>query len=92
MDRYYLGLTGSLLFAAYFIGRLAHAPEHMTRLLLFSAAPAFEVLTVWQVVRAPGDWVNYFWAAALGLTLLAALQVALRVGWFRRLLARARRA
>jgi hypothetical protein len=88
----YLGLTGSLLFAAYFIGRLAHAPERMITVLLFSAAPAFEVLTVWQAVQAPGDWVNYFWAAALGLTLVGALLFALRVRWFRRLLARARRA
>ena len=90
--QYYLGLTGSLLFAAYLICRLVQAPERMTTVLLFSAAPAFEVLMVWQVVQAPGDWVNYFWAAALGLTLLGGLLVVLRVRWFRRLLARARRA
>lgn len=54
-------------------GRLAHVPERMTTVLLFSAAPAFEVLMVWQAIRAPGDWGNYFWAAALGLSLLGAL-------------------
>jgi len=90
--QYYLGLTWSLLFAAYFIGCLAHAPERMSTVLLFSAALALEVLMVWQVVQAPRDWVNYFQAAELGLALLAGLLFVLRVRWFRRLLARARRA
>ena len=55
-----LGLIASLLFAAYFICRLAHAPERMTTLILFSTAMAFQVDSVWAIARAPGDWVNYF--------------------------------
>jgi hypothetical protein len=90
--RNYLQLTWSLLFVAYFIGRLAHAPERITMPLFFIVAQAFEADTVWGAVQAPGDWVNYFNAAALGLAILAALLVVLRVRWFRRLLARARRA
>jgi hypothetical protein len=90
--RYYLQLTWSLLFAAYFIGGLAHAPERITMPLVFIVALAFEADTVWLAVQAPRDWVNYFDAAVLGLLLVAALLVVLRVRWFRRLLARARRA
>jgi len=90
--QYYLRLLSGLLLVAYLTCCLVHAPARMTTLLMFSTALAFEVDSVWQVAQAPGDWVNYFWAAALGLTLLAALLVALRVRWFRRLLARARRA
>jgi hypothetical protein len=82
----------ALLAAAYFTCRVVHAPERMTTVLLFTTALAFQVYTFWQVAQAPGDWVNYFWATVLGLTLLTALLAALRVRWVRRLLARARRA
>jgi hypothetical protein len=86
--RHYLDLVSGLLFAALCIGLLAHASGRMTTRLAFSTGLAFEVGSVWQVVHAPGNWVNYFWAAVLGFTLLAAL----RVRWFRRLLGPARRA
>jgi hypothetical protein len=84
--QHYLDLVAALFAVAYFIGHLAHAPERMTTLLLFSTALALEVGSVWQVAQAPGDWVNYFWAAALGLTLL----VGVLAQWFPRLLPRAR--
>lgn len=90
--RDYLQLTWSLLFAAYFIGSLAHAPERITLPLLFIVAPAFEADLVWAAVQAPRDWMNYLDAAVLGLALVAVLLSALRVRWFRRLLAHARRA
>ena len=90
--RYYLQLTWSLLFAAFFIGSLAHAPERITMPLLFISAPVFEADLVWAAVQAPRDLMNYLDAAVLGLALVAILLFALRVRWFRRLLARARRA
>ena len=90
--RYYLQLTWSLLFVAFFIGSLAHAPERITMPLFFIVALAFEADTVWATVQAPRDWMNYLDAAVLGLALVAALLFALRVRWLRRLLARARRA
>jgi hypothetical protein len=90
--RYYLQLTWSLLFLVYFIGSLAHAPERITMSLFFIVALAFEADTVWATVQAPRDWMHYLDAAVLGLALVAALLFALRVRWFRRLLARARRA
>lgn len=90
--RYYLQLTWSLLFVAYFIGCLANAPERITMPLFFITALAFEADTFWGAVQAPRDWVNNFGAAVIGLALVVALLVVLRVRWFRRLLARARRA
>jgi hypothetical protein len=87
-ERPYLDLVSGLLFVALCIGLLAHASERMTTRLAFSTGLAFEVGSVWQVVHAPGNWVNYFWAAVLGFTLLAAL----RRRWFRRLLGPARSA
>jgi len=80
--RHYLDLVSGLLFVALCIGSLAHASERMTTRLAFGTGLAFEAGAVWQVVLFPGNWVNYFWAAVLGFTLLAAL----RVRWFRRLL------
>ena len=50
----------------------------MTALLVFGSGLALEVLNVWQIVRAPGEWVNYVWAVLLGLVLLAPPLVALR--------------
>jgi hypothetical protein len=90
--RYYLQLTWCLLFAVYFIGSLAHAPERITMPLFFIVALAFEADTVWATVQAPRDLMYYLDATVLGLALVACLLFALRVRWFRRLLARARRA
>ena len=90
--RYYLQLTWILLFLAFFIGSLAHAPERITMPLLFIVILTFEADTVWATVQAPRDLMNYLDAAVLGLVLVAALLFVLRVRWFRRLLARARRA
>ena len=44
--QYYLDLVSALLAAAYFICRLARAPERTTTLLLFSTALALEVGSV----------------------------------------------
>jgi hypothetical protein len=74
----YLQLTWSLLFAACFLSRLVHAPARMTTLLVFGSGLALEVLNVWQVAQAPGEWVNCVWAVLLGLVLLAPPLVALR--------------
>jgi hypothetical protein len=84
----YLQLTWSLLFVTYFTSRLLHAAARMTTPLMFSTALVLEGLTVWQAAQAPGDWVNYMWAALLGLVLLAALLVR----WFPRLQSHARKA
>jgi hypothetical protein len=84
----YLQLAWSLLLGAYFIGRRVRAPARITSPLLFSAALDLEALNIWQAAQAPGDWAYYFWAASLGLLLLAALLA----GLFPRLLARTRKA
>ena len=90
--QYYLQLAWGLLFVTYFISRLAHAPARITTPLMFSGALALEVRGIWDTVQAPGDWVNYFKAAGLGLLLLAALLDAVLTRWFPRLLPRASRA
>jgi hypothetical protein len=90
--QYYLQLTWSLLFVAYFVGRLAHVSDRITWPLMFGSAVTLEVLSIWNMVQAPRGWVNYADAAVLGLVLFAALLVGIWVGWLREFLARTRKA
>ena len=90
--QYYLQLTWSLLFVAYFVGRLAHVSDRITWPLMFGSAVTLEVLSIWNAVQAPRDWVNYADAVVLGLLLFAALLVGIWVGWLRKLLARTSKA
>jgi hypothetical protein len=88
----YVNLPWSLLFTAFFVSRIINAPERIAVLLLFCTSLAFLALNVWDAVQAPQDWVNYFQATVLGLLVLAGLLADRRTQWFRRFVARARRA
>jgi len=67
----YVQLTSSLLVVAFPISMLVHAAERVTVLIAVSGTLAGVVRSLWNVVQAPGDWVNYFTAAWLSLLLLA---------------------
>jgi hypothetical protein len=88
----YANLPWSLLFVAFFVSRIANAPERIAVRFLFCTLLAFLALEVWDAVQAPRDWVNYFQATVLALLVLAGFLAAFRTQWFRRLVARARRA
>jgi hypothetical protein len=66
----YLALAWALPFAAYFIIKRVRPAGRMTAVLLASGIPG---IVAWNVAQGPGDWVNYFLAALLGLALVALL-------------------
>jgi hypothetical protein len=69
----YLALAWALPFAVYFIRKRVRPAGRMTMVLAISGIPG---LVAWNVAQGPGDWVNYFLAALLGLILLVLLLLA----------------
>jgi|SRR5215467_7395848 len=67
----YVQLTSSLLLVAFPVSMLVHAAARVTVLIAVSGTLAGVVISLWNVVQSPGDWVNYFTAAWLSLLLLA---------------------
>jgi len=67
----YVQLTWSLLLVAFPISMLVHVAARVTALIAVSGTLAGVVFGLWNVVQAPGDWVNYLTAAWFFLLLLA---------------------
>jgi hypothetical protein len=67
----YLRLAWSLLLVAYPISTLLRSATRVTTLIAISGAVAGVAVNLWDSAQAPGDWVNYFVAAALVLLALA---------------------
>jgi hypothetical protein len=76
----YLRLAWGLLFVAYLIRTRVRAAGRMTALLGTSAILAAWAVLLGGAAQAPGDWVTYFLAALVLLSLLAGLPLA----WWRR--------
>ena len=70
----YLQLTWALLFLAVPISMLAHSPTRVPKLIAVSVTLTGAAVNVWSAAQAPEDWawVNYFGAALLLLSLVAA--------------------
>jgi hypothetical protein len=67
----YLRLAWSLLLVANPISTLLRSATRVTTLIAASGAVAGVAFTLGDAAQAPGDWVNYFAAACLVLSLLA---------------------
>jgi hypothetical protein len=84
-EKYYSWLVWGLLFVAYLIRKRVRPAGRMTPLLGISAVLALAAVYLGNAAQAPGDWVNYFLAASLLLTVLVGGPLA---WWLRRLQAR----
>jgi hypothetical protein len=67
----YLQLTWSLLLVAYSLSMLVRSAGRVTVLISIGSPLAGVVISIWNAAQAPGDWVNYLWAAFLFLCALA---------------------
>ena len=67
----YLQLTWSLLLVAFAISKLVHSATRVIKLIVVSATLTGVAMNLWNAAQAPGDWVNYFVAALLLLSLVA---------------------
>ena len=67
----YLQLTWALLLVAYPLSMLVRSAWRVTVLISISSPLAGVVVSLWNAAQAPGDWVNYLWAAFLFLCSLA---------------------
>ena len=67
----YLRLAWSLLLVAYPISTLLRSATRVTTLIAISGTVPGVAFSLWDAAHAPGDWVNYFAAAWLVLSLLA---------------------
>jgi hypothetical protein len=66
----YMQLTWSVLLVAYLLSQQAGPAKRMTALLYTGATLAGLALNLWNAAEAPGDWLDYFFAAILFLVLL----------------------
>jgi hypothetical protein len=67
----YVQLAWEVLLVAWPIGRLARSANRTTALITMSSSLAGMTFFLWNAAQAPGDWVNYFWAASFFLAFLA---------------------
>ena len=67
----YLQLTWSLLVVALPISMLVRSATRVLMLIIASATLTGVAVNLWNAAQAPGDWVNYFVAAFLLLSLVA---------------------
>jgi hypothetical protein len=68
----YLQVTWSLLLVAFPISKLVRSTTRVLMLIVTSATLTGVAVNLWNAAQAPGDWVNYFVAAFLFLSLAAA--------------------
>jgi hypothetical protein len=68
----YLLLTWALLLVAFPISMLVRSTTRVIMLIAVSAPLTGVAVSLWNAAQAPGDWVNYFVAAFLLLSLVAA--------------------
>ncbi len=71
----YVQLAWSLLLMAWAVSQYVQSTARTTGLIIVSSCLAGLVVSTWNVVQAPGDWVNYLWAACQFLGLVVFLCV-----------------
>jgi hypothetical protein len=81
----YLVMGWGLLLVAYLIRKSVRPAGRLTALLGISATLALGAVFLGDAAQAPGDWVNYFFAALLILPVVVGLPLA---WWQRRIQAR----